>query len=49
MVGVFDNEFDLVKAFDKVKAKGVKIEEVYTPYPVHAILEGMGRKTRKTG
>ena len=48
MVGVFDNEFDLVDAFDKVKAKGLKIEEVYTPYPVHHILEGMGKKTRIT-
>lgn len=48
MVGVFDNEFDLVEAFEKVKAKGVKIDEVYTPYPVHHILEGMGKKTRIT-
>lgn len=48
MVGVFDNEFDLVGAFDKVKAKGVKINEVYTPYPIHEILEGMGNKTRIT-
>ncbi len=48
MVGVFDNEFDLVKAFGKVKANGVKIDEVYTPYPIHEILEGMGNKTRIT-
>ncbi|MFV0379056.1 MAG: DUF3341 domain-containing protein [Mangrovibacterium sp.] len=45
MVSVFDNEFDLVKAFEKVKAKGVKIDEVYTPYPIHEVLEGMGKKT----
>lgn len=48
MVGVFDNEFDLLKAFEKVKAKGIKIEEVYTPYPIHEILDGMGKKTRIT-
>ncbi len=48
MVGVFDNEFDLVEAFEKIKGKGLKIEEVYTPYPVHEILEGMGKKTRIT-
>ena len=48
MVGVFDNEFDLVEAFEKVKTKGVKIDEVYTPYPIHEILEGMGNKTRIT-
>ncbi|SFF63342.1 DUF3341 domain-containing protein [Sunxiuqinia elliptica] len=48
MVGVFDNEFDLLQAFGKVKSKGLKIEEVYTPYPIHEILEGMGTKTRIT-
>lgn len=48
MVGVFDNEFDLVEAFEKVKAKGLKIDEVYTPYPVHHILDGMGKKTHIT-
>lgn len=48
MTGVFDNEFDLVKAFEKVKASGVQIDEVYTPYPIHEILEGMGKKTRIT-
>ena len=48
MVGVFDNEFDLVKAFEKAKAKGVKIKEVYTPYPIHEILEGMPTRTRIT-
>ena len=48
MVGVFDNEFDLLEAFEKVKAKGVKIKEVYTPYPIHEILEGMDSKTRIT-
>lgn len=48
MVGVFDNEFDLLEAFGKVKSKGLKIEEVYTPYPIHEILEGMGKKTRIT-
>lgn len=48
MIGVFNNEFDLIKAFDQVKAKGVKIDEVYTPYPIHYILEGMGKKTHIT-
>lgn len=48
MVGVFDNEFDLIDAFEKVKSKGLKISEVYTPYPIHEILEGMGKKTRIT-
>lgn len=46
MTGVFDNEFDLVAAFEKAKAKGAIINEVYSPYPIHEILEGMGKKTR---
>jgi hypothetical protein len=48
MLGVFDDEESLVEAFDKVKEKGIKPVEVYTPYPVHEILEGMGNKTRIT-
>ena len=44
--GVFKDEESLVEAFEKVKQKGVLPLEVYTPYPVHEILEGMGNKTR---
>jgi hypothetical protein len=45
MVGVFKDEFDLVKAFDQVKASGNKIDEVFTPYPVHEVIVKMGRRT----
>jgi len=45
ILGVFDDEHDLVEAFGKVKEKGILPEEVYTPYPIHEILEGMGKKT----
>lgn len=48
ILGVFDDEHDLVNAFEKVKAKGIMPVEVYTPYPIHEILEGMGKKTRIT-
>ncbi len=48
ILGVFDDEATLVDAFEKIKAKGVLPVEVYTPYPVHEILEGMGNKTRIT-
>ena len=48
ILGVFENEESLVSAFEKVKEKGVLPVEVYTPYPVHEILEGMGNKTRIT-
>lgn len=48
ILGVFNDEDSLVEAFEKVKAKGVLPVEVYTPYPIHEILEGMGKKTRIT-
>ena len=48
LVGVFDNEHSLIDAFDKALAKGVVIEEVYTPYPIHEILTGMKTKTNIT-
>ncbi len=48
ILGVFDDEATLVDAFEKIKAKGFLPVEVYTPYPIHEILEGMGKKTRIT-
>ncbi len=48
ILGVFKDEESLVEAFEKVKEKGILPLEVYTPYPVHEILEGMGIKTRIT-
>lgn len=48
LVGVFDDEHTLVEAFEKVLDKGVKVEEVYTPYPIHEVLHGMKKKTRIT-
>lgn len=48
LLGVFNDEASLVLAFDQVKAKGIQPVEVYTPYPVHEILEGMGNKTKIT-
>jgi hypothetical protein len=46
ILGVFKDEESLIEAFEKVKQKGILPLEVYTPYPVHEILEGMGNKTR---
>ncbi len=48
ILGVFKDEESLVEAFEKVKGTGVLPVEVYTPYPVHEILEGMGNKTKIT-
>lgn len=48
LVGVFDDEQTLVEAFEHALEKGVVIEEVYTPYPIHEILHGMKNKTNIT-
>ncbi len=45
LLGVFNDEESLIEAFGKVKEKGIQPVEVYTPYPVHEILEGMGKKS----
>jgi hypothetical protein len=48
LVGVFNDEHTLKDAFQKALDKGVVIEEVYTPYPIHEILHGMKNKTNIT-
>lgn len=48
ILGVFNDEDSLVEAFEKIKEKGFTPSEVYTPYPVHEILEGMPTRTRIT-
>lgn len=37
IVGIFDDEDVLLKGIGKVRGDGVKIHEVYSPYPVHGI------------
>lgn len=48
LIGVFNDEHTLIDAFEKALQKGVVIEEVYTPYPIHEILHGMKNKTNIT-
>ncbi|TKG91173.1 DUF3341 domain-containing protein [Puteibacter caeruleilacunae] len=48
LLGVFGDEEHLLDAFEDLKANSYKIEEVYSPYPIHEILTGMGHKTRMT-
>jgi hypothetical protein len=45
LIGVFNDEHTLVDAFEKALEKGVVIKEVYTPYPIHEVLQGMKTKT----
>lgn len=39
IIGVFDHEDDAVNCMRKIVENDIKIKEVYTPYPVHEILE----------
>jgi len=38
----------MLAAFRKLKEQEIEIEDVFTPYPVHEILEKHGRKSRIT-
>lgn len=42
VTGVFGDQDVLLKAVKAVRAKGVKIHEVYTPYPVHHLEDALG-------
>lgn len=44
LVGVFNDEDTVLHAVEKVRGSGVKIHEVYTPYPVHGLDEVLGYK-----
>ncbi len=47
-VSVFDEEEKLLAGIKAVKEKKVKIDEIYTPYPMHEVIEAMGQKSRFT-
>lgn len=46
LLGVFDGEEPLVQAFRKFKEENVEISDVFTPFPIHEVLENHGKKTR---
>ena len=44
VLGVYDDEDVLLQAVTKVRDKGVKIHEVYSPFPVHGLDTALGYK-----
>jgi uncharacterized membrane protein len=48
LMGVYDSEEEMLTAFRKMKEEAIEIEDVFTPYPVHEVLENHGRKSRIT-
>jgi hypothetical protein len=46
LIGVFDDETGLVKAVEEIRGKDLKIEEVFTPFPIHEVIHAMGNKSK---
>lgn len=44
IIGLYNDEDVLLAAVKKVRQSGVKIEEVYSPFPVHGLDEVLGYK-----
>lgn len=44
VVGIFEDEDVLLKAVENTREKGLKIHEVYSPFPVHGLDEALGYK-----
>ncbi|MDX2303012.1 MAG: DUF3341 domain-containing protein [Microscillaceae bacterium] len=44
LVGIFDEEEILIAAVKKIRNLGIKIHDVYTPYPVHDLEHYLGYK-----
>lgn len=48
LLGVFDGEEPLLTAFRKMKEEKVEIADVFTPFPIHEVLENHGKKSKMT-
>jgi hypothetical protein len=44
VVGIFEDEDVLLQAVETTREKGLKIHEVYSPFPVHGLDEALGYK-----
>ena len=42
IVGIFDDEDILLHAVEHIREKGIKIQEVFSPFPVHGLDEALG-------
>lgn len=47
VVGIFDDPGILLAGIKKIRESGVKIFEVYTPFPVHHLEHALGYKRSK--
>jgi hypothetical protein len=44
ILGVYDDEDEVLHAVSAVKSKGIKIEDVYTPFPIHGLDKAVGHE-----
>lgn len=49
LVGVYDDDEVLLHAIPKIRRQGVKIKEVYTPFPIHGLDHALGHPRTKIG
>lgn len=49
LVGIFDDDDVVLKAVVKVKESGVRIHEVYTPFPIHGLDVVLGHPRTRLG
>jgi hypothetical protein len=47
LIGSFDDDQVLLHAIEKIRAKGIKIHDVLTPFPVHGIEEVLDMKASR--
>jgi hypothetical protein len=48
LIGVFDEEEAMLTAFRRMKEEALEIEDVFTPYPIHEVLDNHGKKSKIT-
>jgi uncharacterized membrane protein len=46
IIGIYDDPDVLVAAARKIKGEGVRIKNVFTPFPIHELWEILGQRTR---
>lgn len=49
VVGVYDDDEVLLHAIPKIRKEGVKIKEVYSPFPIHGLDHALGHPRTKIG
>lgn len=49
LVGVYDDDDTVLHAVPKLRKAGVKIEEVYSPFPIHGMDDALGHPRTRLG